>query len=390
MLGVIERDVRREALAELSRFRGEFYACLTVRGDSLFELAEALLCVEGSVKTLVGLALAPEHRRGHGALYAGLNQGRLDVGRLRRAPAGLPLPRAADGRLVLAVDVSPWLRPDAATPPDRSFCHTYGRGEQKQQMIPGWPYSVIAALETGRTSWTGVLDTQRLEPGADVAAVTTVQVREPVDRLIAAGQWHEGGPLIWVVVDAGYDVPRLAHLLRDLPVEVLGRLRSDRVMRPAGTATLARHQRPTSEARRRVRLQGPGHLGRHHRHYHDGDHPLRHCRGEGVGQTAPAADPAGGLGGLGGRFADHRRHRHPPAGRAPAERWEPKPLWLWRSRTGATTADVELAWQAFLRRFDIEHNFRFDPRPAGTLTPRSDPSACRLWSDDPSDHKRQE
>ena len=231
MLGVIERDVRREALAELSRFRGEFYACLTVRGDSLFELAEALLCVEGSVKTLVGLALAPEHRRGHGALYAGLNQGRLDVGRLRRAPAGLPLPRAADGRLVLAVDVSPWLRPDAATPPDRSFCHTYGRGEQKQQMIPGWPYSVIAALETGRTSWTGVLDTQRLEPGADVAAVTAVQVREPVDRLIAAGQWHEGDPLIWVVVDAGYDVPRLAHLLRDLPVEVLGRLRSDRVMR---------------------------------------------------------------------------------------------------------------------------------------------------------------
>jgi hypothetical protein len=49
------------------------------------------------------LALAPEHRRGHGGLYAGLNQGRLDVGRLRRTLAGLPLPRAADNRLVLAV-----------------------------------------------------------------------------------------------------------------------------------------------------------------------------------------------------------------------------------------------------------------------------------------------
>jgi hypothetical protein len=34
-----------------------------------------------------------------------------------------------------------------------------------------------------------------------------------------------------VVFDAGYDAPRMAHLLDGLPVEVLGRLRSDRVMR---------------------------------------------------------------------------------------------------------------------------------------------------------------
>ena len=32
-------------------------------------------------------------------------------------------------------------------------------------MIPGWPYSVIAALEPGRTSWTAVLDAVRLRPG---------------------------------------------------------------------------------------------------------------------------------------------------------------------------------------------------------------------------------
>jgi hypothetical protein len=33
-----------------------------------------------------------------------------------------------------------------------------------------------------------------------------------------------------VVFDAGYDLTRLAWLLRDLPVEITGRLRSDRVM----------------------------------------------------------------------------------------------------------------------------------------------------------------
>lgn len=82
----------------------------------MFELCDALLCTDGPVRTLVDLALAPEYRRGHGALYSGINHGRIDVARLRRALTGVPLPRAGDGRLVLAVDVSPWLRP-TPTPP---------------------------------------------------------------------------------------------------------------------------------------------------------------------------------------------------------------------------------------------------------------------------------
>jgi len=63
----------------------------------------------------------------------GVNHGRIDIARLRRSVAGLPLPRAADGRLMLAVDVSNWLRPGAATSPDRLFCHVYGRGKGQAQ-----------------------------------------------------------------------------------------------------------------------------------------------------------------------------------------------------------------------------------------------------------------
>jgi hypothetical protein len=33
----------------------------------------------------------------------------------------------------------------------------------------------------------------------------------------------------------------------------------------------------------------------------------------------------------------------------------PKPMWLWISTTEATSTDVDLAWQAYLRRFDLEH-----------------------------------
>jgi hypothetical protein len=129
-------------------------------------LTDAVLCAQGPVTSLAELSLVPEHRRGHGALYDAVNHGRIEVNRLRVTLAGLSLPRAADGRLVLAVDVSPWLRPDAATSAQRLFCHTYGRGKNQAQMIPGWPYSFIAALETGRTSWTAMLDIQRLGPTA--------------------------------------------------------------------------------------------------------------------------------------------------------------------------------------------------------------------------------
>ena len=125
------------ALAMLSQFRREFHACLTARADELSERADAVLCADGPVRSLAGFSLAAEHQRGHGALYGAVNSGRIDVARLRRSLAGLPLPPAADGRLMLAVDVSNWLRPGAATSPDRLFCHVYGPGKGQAQMIPG-------------------------------------------------------------------------------------------------------------------------------------------------------------------------------------------------------------------------------------------------------------
>jgi hypothetical protein len=181
----------------LSRFRQESYRCLPARADALFELAEAVLCADGPVRSLVELSLAPEHRRGHGGLYDAINGGRIEAGRLRAALASAPLPRAADGRLVLAVDVSPWLRPDAPTSAERLFCHVYGRGKGSAQMIPGWPYSFVAALETGRTSWTAVLDVIRLGPADDATGGhrrTDTRCRGPADHIRAVEGGRPGDP----------------------------------------------------------------------------------------------------------------------------------------------------------------------------------------------------
>ena len=370
-----------EPLAVLSRFRRDFHSCLTSRADELCELTDAVLCAGGPVQSLAGLSLVAEHQRGHGALYDAVNHGRADISRLRRSLAGLPLPRAAGGRLMLAVDVSNWLRPDAATSPGRLFCHVYGRGRGQAQMIPGWPYSVIAALEPGRTSWTAVLDAVRLGPDDDHIAVTAAQVRDVITRLIAAGHRREADPAILVIFDAGYDVTRLAWLLADLPAQVLGRLRSDRVMQlpapPRLPHTMGRPRKHGGELALADPVTWPGapvststlttRYGTALATAWDRVHPRLTHRGAWLDHDGPLPVIEGTLIRL---QVDH----------LPGDR-DPKPVWLWWSATGAPPGDVDRCWQAFLRRFDLEHTFRFWKQVLGWTTPKiRDPAAADRWT----------
>jgi DDE superfamily endonuclease len=165
-------DGADRGLGLLAGFRGELYCSLGMRRDALFEACDALACRPERVHMLAELCLEPECRRGHGGLYDAVNCGEVRIGRLRRAVAAIAPRRWDDGRIRLACDVSNWLRPDAETSPQRLFCHCYARGKGNAQMIPGWPYSWVAALEPGRTSWTLPLDAVRLGPADDATEVT--------------------------------------------------------------------------------------------------------------------------------------------------------------------------------------------------------------------------
>jgi hypothetical protein len=367
----------REALAG---FRGELYRCLTRRADALFSLADAVLCAGGRVSDLARLSLVPEFGRGHGALHDGLNDGRLDVARLRAAAAGLPLPAWPDGGIRLAVDVSGWLRPEAAASPERMFCHVYGRGQNAGQLIPGWPYSLVAALGPGASSWAVMLDAVRIGPWDDAADLTAAQLREVVTRLIAAGRRKDGDPAIMIAMDAGYDPARLAWLLRDLPVTVCARVRSGRVFHAPAPPRL------------------PGARGR------PGVHgPAVRCAGRtGEDGAAVTADAVTASFGPARVTAWHRMHPklvrgktgwsgHPagedlpvvegtlirPAPRAAGR----EPVWLWAGVPQAGGDGVARLWQAYLRRFDIEHAFRFLKQQLGWTRPLlRDPGAADRWT----------
>jgi hypothetical protein len=171
----------------LASFRAGFYECLTTRSDALFELTDALLCHAGPVTSLPALSLNRAFRRGHGSLYDALNAGSVDTARLRDLLAGQRLGRVG-GRIVLAVDTTGWLRPDANCSPGRLYCHVTGHGRGQDQMVPGWSYSYVAALESGTTSWTQILDAARIGPDDDPAEVTAAQLRGAIERLISAGR----------------------------------------------------------------------------------------------------------------------------------------------------------------------------------------------------------
>jgi len=84
----------------LREFRSKLYACLTSRADALFELADAVLCADHAVTSLVQLCLEPEFTRGHGALYDALSAGRIDDEKLFSLLAS-ELPQAVDGPAAL-------------------------------------------------------------------------------------------------------------------------------------------------------------------------------------------------------------------------------------------------------------------------------------------------
>jgi len=368
------------ARALLAGFRGGLYRCLTQRGDALFGLADAVLCAGRRVTDLARLSLVPEFGRGHGALYDGLNAGRVEFGRLRAALAGLPLPKWRDGGIRLAVDVSSWLRPDAETSPGRQYCHVHGRGKNAGQVIPGWPYSFVAALGPGASSWTLPLDAVRLAPGDDDLEVTAGQLRQVVTGLKEAGQWKDGDPAVLVAMDSGYNAARLAWLLRDLPVTVVARVRRDRVF----------YSPPPPRA--------PGTPGK----------PAKH------GPPVRCGDPA--TQGSPGIRQEGTQARHGPVQAAAWNRmhqmihkncggWEdwpgknfpviegtlirlscqgpgsPGPMWLWASAPDADDGLARALWQCYLRRFDLEHTFRFLKQQLGWTRPLlRDPAAADRWT----------
>jgi len=362
----------------LRGFRQSVYGCLTSWADTLFELADAVLCAPGPVSSVPTLSLEPTFRRSHGSLYKALARGSVDADRLRDT---LVAHRPPDWPAIFAVDASSWPRCDAETSPERGFYYHPSRHSNGQPIVAGWSYQWITQLSWSADSWTAPLDARRIPPTADTTDTTLTQVRELVARLAAsdaaagdaaAGDAAAGdaaGPVPMFVFDAGYDPIALTDGLTGTRATIVVRIRDDRVFYPDPAP-------PT-----------PGTAGR----------PRRHGARFGCADN-PASwpDPDDELSTTDSRYgtvkvtAWHRlhpklarrgrwaHHEIPPIVRGTIIRVEvehlPKPtarakktLWLWVA--SPEPVDLKICWRAYLRRFDIEHTYRFAKNTLGWTTP---------------------
>ena len=305
------------------------------------------------------LSLEPEFRRSHGSLYKGLVRGRLDEERFRdlvveHRPKGWPE--------IFAVDASTWDRCDAECSPERGFYYSASKHSAGQPIVAGWSYQWITQLDFAPDSWTAPLDARRVRPEEDVTAATIEQVQELIRRLGATS----AVPMF--VFDAGYDPIALTAGLRDTAAQVLVRVRGDRVFyRDPETRGQGTRGRPRRHGTR-LKLSDARTMGRP-----DAELATTDTRyGKVTVQAWHGVHPR--IGG-GGRWAAEGPLpivkgsvlrvdvEHLPR----ADGREKKTLWLWWGGDGEP--DLELCFRAYLRRFDIEHTFRFAKNTLGWTAP---------------------
>ena len=357
--------------SELVEFRDDFFRCLTSWSDALFELADAALCSPSPVGSVPALSLEPVFRRSHGSLYKALDRGRIDEERLR---ALLVTHRGIHWPAVFAVDSSTWDRCDAECSPERGFYYSASRHSAGQPIVAGWSYQWVCGLNWAPDSWTAPLDVMRIPPRSDVTRATIDQVSQLIERL------GDDGDVPMFVFDAGYDPVAIGSGLADVRAQVLVRVRSDRVFYadPAPRAPGAKG-RPRRHGRR-FKLSEPAdapppdaELVTHDPRYGTvrvTAWPRMHQRLIGRGRWASDDVPPIVRGSV---IRVEVEHLPKPIGRVK------KTLWLWWS--GPDTPDLDLCWRAYLRRFDIEHTFRFVKSTLGWTTPSlCTPAQADRWT----------
>jgi hypothetical protein len=227
-------------------------------------------------------------------------------------------------------------------------------------VVGGWEYEWLVDVPAPGTGWVRPLDVARRGPRDGTP--TTVAIGLLRGALAAR---PAAAPRPVAAMDSGYDPVQVARA--DLPLDVLVRLRSNRVFyRPPGPYQGCGAPRTYGDV---FRLAEPGTHGA-------------------PDASVTLADPQCGRvqidawrdlrarGAADAPFTVVRVHLE----RLPRRATPPAPLWLaWIGR--ALPADLSDLWRAYLLSFTVEHGFRFLKQALGWTTVRpSDPAAADRWT----------
>lgn len=340
----------------LERFRRRAYTCLGRAHDATFELVDAVLCSR-HVYSFAELSQSPCFRRGWSSVYEALADSR---------PQRAPLMRLyiehmvveEDAPIVLSGDHTGWPRPFAKRLRERTYEHQAHSSGTGSPVMVGQGYSTLAWIPEATGSWALPLRHERITSWESPISKAVWQLRQVCKYLPKR-------PLsLW---DSEYGCAHFVLKSADIPADKLMRLRTNRNLWGPP---------PTYGGRGRPRVHGDKFkLNAPDTWWAPDDaltvdHPklgtVRIRAWQQVHFRQAAQHP----------FTLIQVQRLDETGQPRAGR----PLWL--AWVGDTLPPLERLWQHYLRRFALEHWYRFlKQRLHWTLPQLGSPQPAERWSD---------
>jgi hypothetical protein len=340
----------------LQGFRHEVYACFTRASDALFNTVDALL-TETQAQSFPELSLSPYFERRWCSLYEAFADGRIDQGRLRQVFVKYLLP--AEGEPIwLGLDATSIQRPQSRTSPDRTVVYVPNLPESSKPISYGWQFSTVVLLPHQPSSWTAVLDQQRIRSEQTSVEVAATQLRElaPLLRcrpIVATDRWYSCAPFLLAT--------------EGLPFDKLLRLKRKRVLYRPAPAPTGKRGAPRKDGER-FQCGNPSTYGQASGSWQGTD-----AKGELIEVTW--------WNGLHLSKARHLevtvirvlRHHATDRPRDPRESW-----FLWDGSAQACIPEVALGYR---RRYSHEHGYRFEKQSLLWAVPRlRTPAHFERWS----------
>jgi hypothetical protein len=332
---------------KLQEFRNSIYESLGSAKDAVFELMDAVL-TSPSISSYVSLSMSPLFRREWPSIYAALHDSRPPQTKLMKLMAKEV---EREEQPLLAGDHSVWLRPDAETLKDRGFQHG------KESIGVGQSYSTLAWVPEASGSWALPLKHERITSFETPVSRAAFQLKQVTRQL---------GVRPLAAYDRGYGNASFVKQTANIEADLLLRLASNRCVWGAppaysvwGAPCKHGHKfkfndpETWSEATTTIEITAPK-IGRvqvtHWSNFHfrgSPERPMQIFRVEVI----------------------------EPLGRS--RKFQP----LWLAWLGKTMPALETLWLKYLRRFALEHWYRFAKQCLHwTLPQLASTQAAERWS----------